>query len=496
MYFALSILKSYFKKQIVMKFILKIALFLFFIYCIFSCQRENYIVDSSAKLSFSTDTLLFDTIFTTIGSTTQYFTVRNPHSKPIEISTIKLARENSYFRLNINGQATSQLHDVTIAAKDSLYIFVEVTVNPQNESNPVLIQDSVVFETNGNRQDVDLVAYGQDVQIFRNQVIPLTTLTADKPYLMYDTLVIPENQTVTIDAGAKLYFTRKSMLIVLGQLVVNGTVDEPVLFAGSRLEEIYEDVPGEWQGIIFATGSTGNQITNAEIRNAVIGLNVGTLDEGERPTLTLHNTKIMHHSYAAIFAVAANITASNCLMANCQSYASAMVVGGSYEYYHCTFANYWGLSVRTEPMIVLNNQIEYDDVSYSGSLQKADFVNCIVYGAQSNEIGFGDFESAGEFNYLFNNCLLKIDAEDEVLNDETHFVNNLINPEFNFIAPYDHHYALDTLSVAKDAADISLNHEFATPSLLQFDLEGTDRTIDAAPDLGALERVENEEEDL
>ena len=44
--------------------------------------------------------------------------------------------------------------DVEIAANDSIYIFIQVNVNPNNASSPMIITDAINFVVNGNSQIV------------------------------------------------------------------------------------------------------------------------------------------------------------------------------------------------------------------------------------------------------------------------------------------------------------------------------------------------------
>ncbi len=47
------------------------------------CRKDNFTDDSSATLEFSVDTVLFDTVFNTIGSTTAMLTVYNPNNRAV-----------------------------------------------------------------------------------------------------------------------------------------------------------------------------------------------------------------------------------------------------------------------------------------------------------------------------------------------------------------------------------------------------------------------------
>ena len=68
--------------------IIHIFLLTTLILLIFSCKKP--ISYSKSHLTFSTDTVLFDTIFTTLGSTTKRFKVYNPANLPINIEEIEL----------------------------------------------------------------------------------------------------------------------------------------------------------------------------------------------------------------------------------------------------------------------------------------------------------------------------------------------------------------------------------------------------------------------
>ena len=139
-----------------------------------SCKKDVLNTDSNAKLTFSTDTLLFDTVFTKLGSgnnprsVNKRFVVRNPYNETIKTSIYLAGGNASPFRINIDGVPTTAINDIEIMPKDSIYILAEVTIDPLNSNNPLIVKDSIVFMTNGNMQDIKLVAWGQDAYYFDN----------------------------------------------------------------------------------------------------------------------------------------------------------------------------------------------------------------------------------------------------------------------------------------------------------------------------------------
>ncbi|MDR0744245.1 MAG: hypothetical protein LBF05_07815, partial [Tannerella sp.] len=173
---------------------------------------DYYSVSPNHYLAFSADTVSFDTVFTAIGSTTNYFMIYNNNNEDLKISKILLANSaDSHFRINVDGRKGDSFDDIPIWKKDSLYVAVEVTVHPNDENSPFVIYDSVIFITNGVTQYILLEAYGQNVHILKGGTTfeKDTTLTSEKPYLVYDSIMIPEGVTVNIDKGASFYMHHK-----------------------------------------------------------------------------------------------------------------------------------------------------------------------------------------------------------------------------------------------------------------------------------------------
>ncbi len=460
-------------------------------FAIISCKKEKVFTDSSAKLNFSTDTVQFDTVFTSIGSATLNFKVYNPYKQPIKISSIRLAKGNSsFFRLNINGISTRLLTDVELGAKDSIYIFVEVHIDPLNSNNPLVVQDSIVFETNGNLQDVKLVAFGQDVNLINGKIIHSdTTWTNTKPFLVYNSMLVDFGVTLNILSGTKIYFHKDSRLYVLGTLIANGNKDEPIIFRNDRLEHWYDDVPGQWAGIYFATskinnivyGSKDNILNYCEIKNAIIGVQADT-NMDSTPTVTISNTKILNMNAVGIFGQGTYIQAWNDVIANCGQFALYLTIGGTYQFYHCTIYNTWQYANRQTPSVLLNNYYQDIHGNYQvRALNKATFVNCIIYGNLENEIGFDAYSVTSTFNFKFKNSLLKTsNATTDPLHWETVYKNyspGLKNPNND-------DFSLDTLSFCINKGDNSINQP-----PYNIDIDGNFR--DSQPDLGAYERQNN-----
>lgn len=450
---------------------------------IISCENEEFYDGSEYYISMSADTVQFDTVFSTIGSVTKRFTISNPHNQKVKIDQIYLAGgDDSFFRINVDGNPGTSIRNVEIDKHDSLYIFVEVTVDPLNQNNPLEIKDSILFITGNYEQDVNLIAWGWDVTIIKNQIVGTETWTSEKPYLILNSMMVDTNEVLTIDAGTKLFFDKKSRLYVAGTIQVNGAHENKVVFTGARLDNDYQEIPGQWQGIWLMPGSSDNYINEAVIKNAIIGIQVDTFTTSLNPTLHLSNSIIKNMTSSALYAQGSRVYGYNNEFSNCGQYTTALTIGGTYEFYHCTFANYWNYSTRRTASVLLTNYyIDINDNYQVRPLEKAYFGNCIIYGNKESEILF-DNNPAGDFNYYFDHSVLKIDQE--ALN-ASQIENCIINESPLFVAPYEYNYELDTLSVAKDAAKVEI------ANLFPLDLNHNSRFNDEGPDIGAYERIED-----
>lgn len=462
---------------------------------VFSCEKEGFVTNPDAGLTFSVDTLYFDTVFTELGTATRSFTIHNPHNEYIKISELRLAKaENSVYRINVDGIVGTVFEDIEIPPNDSVFVFVDATLDPNNNSNILLQQDSIVTITNGKIQDIDLMAWGMDVHLIKEVTISGDeTWIADKPYLILNYLYIDSLASLLMDPGVKVFLHKDATIYVGGSIYAVSTMDEPIVFKGDRLETIYEDVPGQWGGIWFFQGSFNNVLDNVQIYGATYGLIVDSV-MNENPTLKLSNSIIQHISSIGLLARGSVIDASNTVIANCGSSALALTAGGSYEFNHCTIANRWGgySVIRTDPSVYITNYYYYKDTLDNGividvpeirDIEKAHFANSIIWGSLSNELIIDKYSDGGVLNYKFVNCLGRFDSEKLDLSDE--FFPGLVTEQPNFISWEDYNFQLDTLSPAKDVG------YWETALLYPVDIKGDSRISDEGADIGAYERIEN-----
>jgi hypothetical protein len=364
-----------------------------------ACRIEDeFTTDPSAKLQFSVDTIYFDTVFTQLDSggvrpisVTQQIRVINPNNNAVKTNIRLSGNFPSVFRLNIDGQSTNQVYGKEIYGKDSLIIFVQCYIQAGSQNLPFVVADQILFETNGNVQDVDLVAWGQDANYLFNDVLDCNSRnlrwTADKPYVIYDSILVPEGCVLTIDAGARIHSYNKSSILVAGTLIVNGTANNPVIFEGTRLDGDYKELSNQWAGIRFLPRSKDNIITGSIIRNGYIGIEVDSQSVNSNPNLTITQSQIYNMSAVGIVGYSAHVVASNNLITDCGQFGFFGALGGKYQLVHNTIASYNTKFNRQNPILVFDNTPYFDQQNNIVARYNLSFelVNNIVYGSLEEE---------------------------------------------------------------------------------------------------------------
>ena len=393
-----------------------------------ACKKNNQInPDASLKLSFSTDTLLFDTVFTSLGSATHQLRIYNPNSDDLKISSIRLlGGESSPYRLNLDGENNIEFYDKIIPANDSLFSFLRVTINPNDLNTPFVVEDELEFITNGNTQIVKLLAWGQNANyIVADKVVTLgnvkypyhvvadslqtTVWTNERPYVIYGWALINSWGTLKIEEGTRIYCHQGSGIFSWsdGQLIISGTAENPVIIQGDRLEAYYNDTPGQWEQILMMDGRAGadHRISHAIIRNGTIGLNCQSSLKVTECALRIDNTIIENQSGYGLYSILYPVEAKNFVIANC-GFANFWAFGGDYRFVHGTFADYWQDQHNNNIAIsVANRAIDgNEELFYYPFHMEMD--NCIIYGKQKDEFSTA-FGPDADSTFILDHCLIK-----------------------------------------------------------------------------------------
>jgi hypothetical protein len=446
-----------------------------------SCRKETFIESPDARLSVSVDTLRFDTVFTTTGSVTGLVKVFNDNDQKLKLSYIRMGGgQSSFFSLNADGTEAREVRDLEILAKDSLYLFVNVTINPNANQLPFLVQDSIMIGYNGNEQKIQLEAYGQNAYFIRNGLVKANTRFGnDLPYVILGGLLVDTNVILSIDKGARIYFHADAPLVIDGTLEVTGTQKDSVIFTGDRLDEEYRDLPASWPGIYFRGSSKNNSLQYAVIKNAYQGLVAEQPSINANPRLTLRECIIDNIYDAGIFGIQTSIRASNCLVSNC-GINLLLVSGGDYQFTHCTVASYSNIFVlHKKPVLFLNNW----DSSQAGIRTYpllANFTNNIFWGDNGtveDEV-FVSKRGSNPFNVLFSHNLYKA-IQDPAFSTLTANLKNL-DPLFDSVNTGNRFFNFRLQTKPSPVINKGI------PAGILTDLDGKPR--DGQPDMGAYEK--------
>ncbi len=441
------------------------------------CQKNK---SASGPLTFSTDTLTFDTVFVTQGSTTQSFTVHNPNKYPVTINTIQLVQTaGTQFRINVDG-VPGNATNVQIPGRDSIYVFAEVTVNQTTANLPFVLYANVNFTIGNNTQTVVLQAWGQNAHFhYAEQIAPgvTETWTNDKPHVIIGSDTIPGvlvncGATLNIQAGTKIFLAANSSIYVFGTLnALANNWQDSIIFRGIRLESYYQGLPGQWGGIFFLRNpqcvSIGH-FSHCVIDESTYGIEAGNgestnigdfLNQSEKPTVTMDKTIVSNAESNAVYGFNANITASNSLFYLCAGNLVSLGLGGTYSFSNCTMYNNNTVAINhQQPNLLLSNfAVDANNYVYVSPLTTS-FNNCVIYGSLNNEISFNNIDSPNiaRFNNTFSNCLLQTPADTLKINTNIYYHNifnqnpvfrNAANNDFTPNTPSD---SITTLSPLVD----------------------------------------------
>ncbi len=482
-----------FRNNILFPLIAILSLFLGILFT--SCDDENFSTDPKYKLEFSTDTLTFDTVFTTLGSATSKILIYNRNKVALNISYIGIENGvNSPFRINVDGAIrNNEFSDIEIRANDSMYVFVEVTIDPNNINSPVFIEDSIVLRTNGVKQAIKLHAFGQDMELLRNKyILNDTTLTAEKPYLIYGYAAIDTAKTLTLNPGCQLYFHNNANLIVYGNLKAEGTAEKPIVMRGDRLDKIkfetpfpYNNVAGQWGGIFLLWNEGKHVMKHVNMNSGYVGVYFSNNDRSRLPELEISNSKIHNFLLYGLVVQNGNVTVINSEISNSSSYC-VYLNGGKHRFIQSTIANFFNNSSVQPVLRDKKPAVMIMNLNRTAPMETA-FYNCIISGSADNEFTLATrFEE--QYKGVFRNCYIQRTKPLELPQftdirwsekNDTVFKSIRYNVEkktyFNFTP--------DSVSPARGIADPAIIQQYN----LQFDLNGNNRLEDAAPDAGAYE---------
>lgn len=467
-----------------------------------SCDDyDNWTVDSTARLTFSEDTLAFDTVITSQSSPTRQLLVWNKNKKGVRISQVALAKgSDSRFRVNVDGQYLygGVGDDFEIRSKDSIFVKVEVQL-PEDaaEPNPHYEDDLVFMLESGVSQAVRLVADGLDVYVLQGKVLVSdTTFTADKPLWIKDSLVVEEGVKLTINPGTRLMFHDDVNLIVKGTLNAVGTLDQPITFRGDRLDHLfpylpYDNTTNRWGGIHFTATSKNNIMEQCDVHSGTYGIRCdSTLNlDTKHPVLQLTNSIVHNVGGHGLDVYNSCVDVIGSQISNTLGH-TVNITGGATFFVHCTIAQYYPFSADRGNALFITNKLGEDDVY---PFYYSYFINSVITGLAEDVI-MGEMVEVSETQalpYLFKNCLLRtVESDDEMRFVNIVYDNDDIDPSgskhFKLYDDYNFLYDFTPVeeSVIRGKADMEQTRMYSPVDRL-----GTSRLTEDGADMGAYQYV-------
>ncbi len=450
---------------------------------IFSCRKDTFITSPQAIVTTSSDSLYFDTVFVSRGSITQSFKIFNGNSQKLNLSSISLAGgASSAFKININGTPGPEVANITLDPHDSLYVFVQVNIDPRSGNLPFLVEDSIQIRYNGTGQQVRLSAYGQNAHYLNGDTLRGNTVWNDSlPYVILGGIQVDTGATLTLQPGTRVYLHANAPFLVAGTLIASGTRADSIVFNGDRLDPVYSGLPASWPGIYFGQTSQNNYLKHVLIENAYQGLIADGPAANGAAKLTLTQCILSNIYDAGVLGLNSSIHADNCLIYNCGSNIN-LALGGTYRFLFCTVASYSNyLMSHTTPVLQVSDAALNGNTLLTAPLN-AFFQNCIFWGDDGSvpdEISVSR-QGTASYSLVFDHVLYR------QTNAPANAVFNscLLNEDPRF----------DSIGVAANYYDFHFNHHPGSPALnsgaatnLPVDLDDQPRS-NGVPDLGCYEK--------
>jgi hypothetical protein len=454
---------------------------------IWSCKKEQFTTNENDSIKLSTDTLWFDTVFTRFNQTSpksvnKQILVYNPHKKSIRTNIVLAGGQQSFFRLNVDGEPGQVFNDVEILPEDSIFIFVEVHPEQNQNSpefNPLIIRDSIMFTTNGNTSQVNLIGWGQDAHYILRDSIENDTIWAQQelPVVIYGYCYVKPNVTLTIKEGMKLHFAPGSWLYVEGKLIVEGSAENQVIFQGDRLQPSWSETAGQWGGIWINYPSYDNQISHALIKNGTVGVYSDSIPgkDGEL-NVKVSATQVRNMTFDGIASRYGNIEVENSVVSHCNRFGFFASFGGDVKLRHNTF--YHSLNDKKGAAVGISNiwRDETIPAIIKGTYPMSYYVtNNIIYGRRTDLELFLDVE-ASKLNAPTTIVYNLIQTEIASLKESV--LNNIINqnPQFTQVSEFNFIPKPESPVIGKGVTDAPL-----------IQLDFNNKTRSNPPSIGALE---------
>jgi len=456
---------------------------------------DSFTTSTSARLTFSADTISMDTVFATVPTTTRTFWAYNNSGDGLRCTSVRLERGNqSGFRVNVDGTYLGenvgyQTSDVEIRKNDSIRIFVEFTSATIYQDEMRRIEDNLVFTLeSGVEQKVNLNATAWRADMMNNVVIVSdSVISSTRPIIIYGGITINEGATLTIASGTTLYFHSDAGINVYGRLICEGESNQNVVLRGDRIDNMFDYLPydrvsGQWQGIHIYSTSKDNVLNFTDLHSAFNGIIVDSTNI-DQTSLTLNASTIHNCQGYGLRVENANITLINSQISNVLN-DCLYISGGCASLNACTLAQYYPFDAGRGVALRFSNSV--------APLTSFLCINSLITGYADDEL-MGEPNEGINFVYNFDHCVIRTP---EITTEDSIYFNSVTFENIEDTISYGkkHFVLIDTDNLKYDFRLAKTSGAIGKANIETSPL--TDRNAtprDSLPDIGAFEYVATDE---
>ena len=409
-------------------------------------DNDSFSTGTGNRLSFSEDTIRFDTLFSTIPSATQTFWVRNESGDGIRIRTARLERSNqSGYRVNVDGTYLDPVgSDFEVRKGDSILVFVEITTRENHSLEPQLVEDNLIFTLeSGVEQRVNLRTYSWDAMKMTDLVVSRdTTIESSVPILVYGKgISVEEGATLTL-RNTDFYFHDGAGIEAKGNVMA-----ESCLFRGDRLDHMFDYLPydrvsGQWRGIRLSSTTGYSYFASCEIRNAVDAVICDS-------TRTYFYDTVIHNSSGnGIYARHSTVFVDFCQLSN--AYGDCLGLFGCYaQVTYSTLAQFYPFSANRGYALHFVNTKQYHMTLECMNTLVTGYADDVVMGVKADS-------TTTDLVYHFTDCLLRTPKKE----DEEHIVRVIFETPKDSVQGKQHFKTIDEENLYYDFTLDSISPAF------------------------------------
>ena len=357
-----------------------------------SCADDyKFTAETGCRLEFSADTLDMDTVMAGVASASYLLTIYNNNDMAIRFDALLAGGSSSPFNINVDGMPGPSMSGIEVGPDDSVMCLVSICAPVLHDSRLSLQTDSMRFLLeSGTVQQVIIRAGSLNaIRLDKYEVVADECFTADRPYLIYDTLHVACGASLKLMPGTELYFHNGAGLVVDGCLNAVGCADSMVVFRGDRTDLLLADLPydlmdSQWEGVTLGSGSFDNHMEYCDLHGGRFGIRA---DSSDCRDWKLRLTSSVIHNVAGncIQADGCRIQVANSQVTNAGD-CCVNIAGGWSDFTFCTIA---GFSVWYQGRVavsIADRRADAAPIPFGGAY----FNDCIITGRHENELELSD----------------------------------------------------------------------------------------------------------